>query len=41
MAKRDDKRRSDDKLERTIRRNWLICAASGIAIVALILFSKG
>ena len=41
MAKRDDKRRSDDKLELTIRRNWLICAASGIAIVALILFSKG
>lgn len=41
MAKRDDKKRSEDKLERTIRRNWIICAATGIAIVALMLFSKG
>lgn len=41
MAKRDDKKRSEDKLERTIRRNWIICAATGIAIVALLLFSKG
>ncbi len=41
MAKRDDKKRNEDKLERTIRRNWIICAATGIAIVALMLFSKG
>lgn len=41
MAKRDDKKRSEDKLERTIRRNWIICAATGIAIIALMLFSKG
>ncbi len=41
MAKRDDKRNNEDKLDRAIRRNWIICAASGLAIIALLLFSKG
>ncbi len=40
MAKRDDKKRSEDKLDRAIRRNWIICIASGIAIAALLFFSK-
>ncbi len=40
MAKRDDKKRSEDKLDRAIRRNWIICIISGIAIVALMYFSK-
>lgn len=36
MAKRDDKRSGDNnKLERAIKRNWIICGASLVAIIAL------
>ncbi len=40
MAKRDDKRNSGDKLDRTIRRNWIICAVSGALIVLLLFFKQ-
>lgn len=39
MAKRDDKRNST-KLERAVRRNWIICALSGAAIIILMMMSK-
>lgn len=41
MAKRDDKRKDNNKLERTIMRNWIICGASLAAIIALYMMSKG
>lgn len=41
MAKRDKRgSKRDDKLERTIRRNWIICGVSLIAIIALHFFGK-
>lgn len=40
MAKRGDPNKKNDKLERTVRRNWIICIASLAAIIALTLFSK-
>lgn len=42
MPKRDDeeRKRKNDKLERTIRRNWIICGASLAAIVILYFMSK-
>lgn len=40
MAKRDDKRKSVDKLERTIRRNWIICAVSGALIILMLFINK-
>ena len=41
MAKRDDKRKDNNKLERAIMRNWIICGASLAAIIALYMMSKG
>ena len=38
MAKRDDRKKKDDKLERTIMRNWIICGVSGAAIIILMFF---
>ncbi len=40
MAKRDDRKKDDKKLERAIMRNWIICGASLIAIIALSFISK-
>lgn len=41
MAKRFDDKNSDKKLERAIRRNWIICIVSGILIVVLVIASRG
>lgn len=41
MAKRDDRQKKNDKLERTVMRNWIICGASLAAIIALTFMSKG
>lgn len=41
MAKRDDKKKDNNKLERMILRNWIICGASLIAIIALSFIAKG
>ena len=42
MPKRDDEERkiNNDKLERIIRRNWIICGASLAAIILLYFMSK-
>lgn len=40
MAKRDDKKKSGDKLDRAIRRNWVICAVSGALIILLLFFRQ-
>lgn len=40
MAKRDDRKRNDDKLQKAIIRNWIICGVSGAAIIILMLFSR-
>ncbi len=40
MAKRDDRKKNDDKLQKAIIRNWIICGVSGAAIIILILFSR-
>ena len=41
MAKRDDRQKKDNnKLERAIMRNWIICGVSLIAIIALTFISK-
>lgn len=41
MAKRFDNKKNDQKLERAIRRNWIICIVSGILIVVLTIASRG
>lgn len=38
MAKRDERQKKDDKLEKTIMRNWIICGVSGVAIIILMFF---
>lgn len=38
MAKRDDRQKKDDKLEKAIKRNWIICGVSGAAIIILLFF---
>ena len=35
MAKRFDKNKNDNKLERTIRRNWIIMGVTLAAIIVL------
>lgn len=42
MPKRDEeeRKRKNDKLERTIRRNWVICGVSLAAIIILYFISK-
>jgi len=40
MAKRDDRRKGQTKLDRAIKRNWIICAVTGAAIVVLMMMSK-
>ncbi len=40
MAKRDDRRKNEDKLQKAIIRNWIICGVSGAAIIILMLFAK-
>lgn len=40
MAKRDDRKKNDDKLQRAIIRNWIICGVSGAAIIILMFFAK-
>lgn len=40
MAKRDDKQRPKDKLQRTIMRNWILCGASLAAILILYAIAK-
>ncbi len=39
MAKRNQNKQPS-KLDRAVRRNWIICAISGIAIIALMMMSK-
>lgn len=39
MAKRFDRNKNDKKLERTITRNWIICAISGVLIIVLLFLS--
>lgn len=40
MAKRDDRRKNEDKLQKTIIRNWIICGVSGLLIIILTFFAK-
>ena len=40
MAKRGDPNKKDDKLEKAVKRNWIICAASLLAIIALTFYAK-
>ena len=40
MAKRDDRRKNEDKLQKAIIRNWIICGVSGAAIIILMFFAK-
>lgn len=40
MAKRDDRKKNEDKLQKTIIRNWIICGVSGVAIIILMFFAK-
>ncbi|MGN0649328.1 MAG: hypothetical protein ACI4KM_02745 [Oscillospiraceae bacterium] len=35
MAKRGNDEKKDDKLQRTIRRNWIICGVSAVLIILL------
>lgn len=41
MAKRYDKNNKNNKLERTITRNWIICIVSGIAIIVFLFSARG
>ena len=42
MAKRFDKKKDDNKLERAIRRNWIIMGVTLVAIIVLfIIASRG
>ena len=42
MAKRFDKKKDDNKLERTIRRNWIIMGVTLAAIIVLfVIASRG
>lgn len=40
MAKREDNNKKDDRLERAIRRNWIICGVSLVAIIILMFAGK-
>ena len=40
MAKRQQNKK-DSKLDRTIRRNWIICAVTGAAIIVLMMMKNG
>lgn len=40
MAKRDDRRGGPTKLDKAIKRNWIICAVTGAAIIVLMMMSK-
>lgn len=40
MAKRGNNDKKDDKLQRTIRRNWIICGVSALLIILLTLAFK-
>lgn len=40
MAKRYDKNKNDNKLERTIRRNWIIMGVTLAAIIVLFIISS-
>ena len=35
MAKRGGNNKKDDRLQRTIRRNWIICGISAVLIILL------
>lgn len=39
MAKRDDRKKKDKELERTIKRNWIICGVS-LALIILLYFLR-
>lgn len=41
MAKRFDKGKKNDRLERTIRRNWIILGVSAVLIIILYFVSMG
>ena len=41
MAKRFDNKDKNKKLERTIRRNWIIMGVSLVAIIVLFIVSSG
>lgn len=42
MAKRYDKNKKNNRLERTIARNWIICGVSLVAIIVLyVIYSSG
>ncbi len=41
MAKRFDKNKKDNRLERTITRNWIIAGVSLAAIIVLFFISSG
>ena len=40
MAKRFDKNKKDNRLERTITRNWIICGISLALIIVLVIMSQ-
>ena len=40
MAKRFDNKKNDNKLERTIRRNWIIMGVSLAAIIILLVIAS-
>lgn len=40
MAKRFDNNKNDKKLERTIRRNWIILGVTLVAIIILLIVSS-
>lgn len=40
MAKRFDKNKNDNKLERTIRRNWIIMGVTLVAIIVLLIVAS-
>ncbi len=40
MAKRDDRKKGKDKLERAIMRNWIICGVSGALIIILMFWGR-
>ena len=40
MAKRFDNRKNDQKLERTIMRNWIILGVTAVLIVVLVVYSR-
>lgn len=41
MAKRYDKNNKNNKLERTITRNWIICIITGVLIIVLMFSLRG